>query len=269
MIEAQIKPSQISVSIQSKEVDAGFGYPVIRVQPSEYTGAYNVTPGAENIVLQTDGLMMTDNVEVSAIGLPYADVSAVDAIASDVLQGKIIVDSDGNQVVGTASGSCVLVEKNISENGTYNAEEDNADGYSKVVVSVPQGVIIPVGFAYYNGYLLPKIPVDDEYKYTLIRKNNYTGNYDCIQGKSAWRARTQSTLDNWQLEFANMTTVGTRQYSVPQSGTTTTATDWGEYTVSTASYYGTAQDRKIVWASHDIGIVNSSNVLYRCGPSIE
>lgn len=34
-------------------------------------------------------------------------------------------------------GSAVLIDKNISANGTYNASTDSADGYKKVVVNVP------------------------------------------------------------------------------------------------------------------------------------
>lgn len=34
-------------------------------------------------------------------------------------------------------GSAVLINKNINANGTYNASSDNADGYKKVVVDVP------------------------------------------------------------------------------------------------------------------------------------
>ena len=36
-------------------------------------------------------------------------------------------------------GSAVLIDKNITENGTYNASSDNADGYKKVVVDVSGG----------------------------------------------------------------------------------------------------------------------------------
>ena len=35
------------------------------------------------------------------------------------------------------SGSATLIDKNINENGTYNASSDNADGYKKVIVNVP------------------------------------------------------------------------------------------------------------------------------------
>ena len=38
---------------------------------------------------------------------------------------------------GGGGGSAVLINKNINANGTYNASSDNADGYKKVVVDVP------------------------------------------------------------------------------------------------------------------------------------
>lgn len=37
---------------------------------------------------------------------------------------------------GGGGGSATLITKNISENGTYNAKNDDADGYSKVIVNV-------------------------------------------------------------------------------------------------------------------------------------
>ena len=39
----------------------------------------------------------------------------------------------------------VLIDKNINANGTYNASSDSADGYKKVVVSVPASGITPSG----------------------------------------------------------------------------------------------------------------------------
>lgn len=40
---------------------------------------------------------------------------------------------------GGGGGSATLIEKSITENGTYNASADNADGYSKVTVDVAGG----------------------------------------------------------------------------------------------------------------------------------
>lgn len=39
-------------------------------------------------------------------------------------------------IAAIPTGSATLIEKNITTNGTYNASGDNADGYSKVTVSV-------------------------------------------------------------------------------------------------------------------------------------
>lgn len=57
---------------------------------------------------------------------------------------------------GGGGGSAVLINKDITENGTYNAENDNADGYKKVVVNVPPyeqdlSNLKPVVFVDYDG----------------------------------------------------------------------------------------------------------------------
>jgi hypothetical protein len=44
------------------------------------------------------------------------------------------------QCIGNGTGGgAVLITKNISDNGVYNASADNADGFSRVVVNVPKG----------------------------------------------------------------------------------------------------------------------------------
>ena len=45
---------------------------------------------------------------------------------SDVVQGILDIETKGT-----------LIEKNITQNGTYNAQDDNADGYSKIYVDCP------------------------------------------------------------------------------------------------------------------------------------
>lgn len=40
---------------------------------------------------------------------------------------------------GYGGGSATLITKTITANGTYSAEDDNADGYSSVTVNVPTG----------------------------------------------------------------------------------------------------------------------------------
>ena len=47
--------------------------------------------------------------------------------------------------MGGSGGSAVLVTKTITGNGTYNASDDNADGYSQVTVDV-EGGTQPFGY---------------------------------------------------------------------------------------------------------------------------
>lgn len=54
---------------------------------------------------------------------------------------KYLYDAENQQwnlaASGGGGGSATLIEKSITENGEYNASDDNADGYSKVTVDVP------------------------------------------------------------------------------------------------------------------------------------
>ena len=42
------------------------------------------------------------------------------------------------KIVENGGGSSTLIEKSITENGVYNASDDEADGYSEVTVNVPE-----------------------------------------------------------------------------------------------------------------------------------
>ena len=50
-------------------------------------------------------------------------------------------------------GSATLIEKSVTANGTYNASDDNADGYSKVTVNV-QGSNVSYAFQEVSNYEL-------------------------------------------------------------------------------------------------------------------
>ena len=262
-----IKPAKIEVSAAAHGATINFDNPVIRILPDPYEGPYDVAPAVEAQVLLTAGKTMESNVIVAPIPPEYADVSETTAEAADVQAGKLFVTAEGILTEGTASGA-TLIAKEITDNGAYAAAGDGADGYSAVMVNVPQGIVVPAGMALYNGYLLPKIPYADGYNYAWIRRNEQTGNWDLILGTAQWRTRSNASLDSWALEFATQAADGARQYSIPIVGDSTSAADWGEYTSST-NYYGTTNNRKVVWASHDIMIQSTANIMYRHGIAVE
>ena len=44
--------------------------------------------------------------------------------------------------IGGGGSTPTLISKQITENGTYTAADDNADGYDEVTVNVPSGIPI-------------------------------------------------------------------------------------------------------------------------------
>lgn len=195
-----------------------------------YKGPYEVTPSDEIQILETNGRKMVDDVIVNPSG---------------------------------GGGTPVINPLPVAANGTYTAPS-GVDGYSPVTVAVPTGLIIPDGFLYYNGYLLPELPVYSGYNYAFIRKNDQNDTFDCVLGYAQWYSASNATLDNWRLTFAGQASHPAQQYSIPQDGT---ATDWGDPTQST-NVYGTNSARKVIWTSHDIVITAGTNILLRQGFAI-
>ena len=52
--------------------------------------------------------------------------------------GQMTVDEMPTRIANIPSGGATLIPKTITENGVYNATDDNADGYDVVTVGVPQ-----------------------------------------------------------------------------------------------------------------------------------
>lgn len=64
------------------------------------------------------------------------------ANASHIMNGYVGHLVDGTQVTGTGQGNGTLISKTITLNGTYDPDDDNADGYNSVTVNVQNGASI-------------------------------------------------------------------------------------------------------------------------------
>ena len=63
----------MGVSVQPPSMATGFGNPIARdyVERDPYTGDYTITPSAEEQVLETRNLRMTDNITINPIPNNY------------------------------------------------------------------------------------------------------------------------------------------------------------------------------------------------------
>lgn len=75
-------------------------------------------------------------------GLSKVIVEAIQTEEKTTTSNGVVTPTSGKYLkkvtVNVPSDASVLGEKTITENGTYNASDDSLDGYSKVVVAVPE-----------------------------------------------------------------------------------------------------------------------------------
>lgn len=72
-LTATFKPQALHVDLDAQALKTSTGIPVVKeyVERPEYRGSYNVTPSAEEIILNTKYLSMSDNVRVAPIPNNY------------------------------------------------------------------------------------------------------------------------------------------------------------------------------------------------------
>ena len=96
-------------------------------------------------------------------------------------------DGDNCSLAITDANTFVLTTKTITENGTYNASADNADGYSQVTVNVASGVGVTVAETW---VLNDELPVSDGINAAFAFLSNaglynYMGRFDNVFGASS------------------------------------------------------------------------------------
>lgn len=100
-----------------------------RIDNNEYEEIEKITAGGKEINLSAT-----------------ANLQEKTATANGIVTADSSYDGLSKVTINVSGGSSTLVTKTITENGTYNASSDNADGYSSVEVNVSgSGGITPTG----------------------------------------------------------------------------------------------------------------------------
>lgn len=82
---------------------------------------------------------MSDAIEAIQIGITPTGTKQISITQNGTTTEDVTNYANAQISVNVSSSSPTLVTKTITENGTYNASSDNADGYSSVTVNVSGG----------------------------------------------------------------------------------------------------------------------------------
>lgn len=165
--------------------------------------------------------------------------------------------------LGGGGGSATLIDKNISSNGTYNASDDSADGYKKVVASVPNTYVAgDEGKVVSNGALVSQSSetYDQNGTYDTTLKNSVTVNVsNPSTGTLPITANGTYDVTNYASADVNVSVVSNEDAMLDGSLS-------GAYTNSNVTYLrtGALQNTKITSASFQNVTNTGQNVFKGC-----
>lgn len=110
---------------------------------------------------------------ITAVGNAYSKVSE----KGGTVPASQTVANLATAIESIPSGGGTLITKNITQNGTYNASDDNADGYSQVTVNVSGGGGVTVAETW---VLNDELPLSDSINATFAFFSN-AGLYNHIK----------------------------------------------------------------------------------------
>ncbi|MCR5089894.1 MAG: hypothetical protein K6C08_10320 [Oscillospiraceae bacterium] len=147
--------------------------------------------------------------------------SALDAISGVIIDsnnGKVLVVEDGyitaKSVTELSDGT--LIEKTITENGTYDATDDDADGYSSVTVSVDEATLTTKEITANGTYNASDDSADGYSSVTVAVEGGSTLGTKEITANGTYDA-TDDSLDGYSSVTVNVSGTGTE--AVPMSVT--------------------------------------------------
>lgn len=134
-----VTPQELSGSYQTTVTyTAGLEdgeYYLVTYDGDEYVCTCGLYWGSDNIAGNDNLFFGNRDVNPYPFGIDYAPSTPEFAVATyDLNQHTIKVEH-----LEFVDGPLNLIAKSVTENGTYSASSDNADGYSSVTVNVPSG----------------------------------------------------------------------------------------------------------------------------------
>ena len=148
----------------------------------------------------TDNTTLLQSLKNKANNLPNkgssggTDVSGVTATAGDVLAGKVIVNSSGQEVTGTMPNNGA-VSQTVTSNGDVSIAEGYHNGSGKITVNVEGGTSIPTdgtataanvlkGKTFYSGGSKKTGTMPTGVSHTVVAKNVWTLGASTVAGDS-------------------------------------------------------------------------------------
>lgn len=128
--ETIIVPEQ-TITVSSNYTPIQFNDPL--VVGEEFIATVNGVTKTLTCVSQYGSLLLNFG---DGLTFDYAAPSMYFDVSGSALYGTYTI-----KVVQQSGGGAILINKNITANGTYNASDDNADGYSSVNVAVPSKLV--------------------------------------------------------------------------------------------------------------------------------
>ncbi len=157
-----------------------------------------------------------------------------DATAEDVVKGKTFTSAAGLKEVGThvCSGGSIpkLIEKTITENGTYNAADEGADGYSAVTVDIDS---------------------------TGGSSDNNCEAYHITRTSDTISFKGSGTIKVWGYGYYSQSTYSKTTYAFVGDG------------YYTSSYYGTPSKTSKTWSLNSDGTLSGLPTLTSCDLLVE